>query len=434
MNNENMNKEDIYNDVKKEINPVKVASKIALEHNIIFCGNNFYEYQDGRYQLLNDCRIFQWIKIILGDFFNPRRTNEIIHSLKADRYIDINELNKSTLLNLKNGVFDLDTFQLKPHSPDIYSTIQLEVNYDPNAKCPKWEKSVEEIFENKQVNVHILQEFFGLCLTRETKYEKALFCIGEGANGKSTLLEILMNILGKSNYSAVPLEKFDNLHYIANLYSKLANITIETYAKSDIYDSRFKAIVSGDVIEADCKFQKPFTFQPFCKLIIALNNMPRSDDKTSAFFRRLIILRFNRVFTETEQNKNLKKELLSELDGIFLWCLSGLERLRKRGYFELNKEIEQEIFDYKRENNNVIVFVEEECQLDPNCSSSKDSLYAAYAESCRRSGYKALSKLKFGKELKKQFNTISEDRTEESRNWIGIDTTLNISQNNHNYI
>jgi len=232
---------------------------------------------------------------------------------------------------------------------------------------------------------------------------------------------VLAELLGNQNYSAVPLEKFNNMHYVANLFGKLANISIETNAKAEVYDSIFKAVVSGDPVEADYKFAAPFTFHPFCKLIFAVNNLPRVDDKTEAFFRRLIILRFNRIFSEREQNKNLKHELMSELDGIFLWFLEGLKRLRKRGYFSIGESIQTEIAQYKRDNNNVLVFVEEECDLDIGESISKQDLYDEYVRYCKDNGNRPLSKLKFGKELLKRFSGIEDQRTYTQRIWAGID-------------
>lgn len=240
------------------------------------------------------------------------------------------------------------------------------------------------------------QEFFGLCLIKTQKYEKALFLIGEGSNGKSTVLHILQQILGKRNYSAVPLELFNNPHYTANFYNKLANISIETNAKSSVYDSLMKAVVSGDTITADGKYQPLIQFNPFCKLIFALNNMPRVDDKTDAFYRRMLIVRLNRQFTEEEQNKDLRTELESELDGVFLWMLEGLKRLQARGRFELSGVMKKEIEEYRKENNNVMTFVDEDCTLETSAIISKQTLYNAYVEWCKANGYKELGKLKFG--------------------------------------
>lgn len=406
--------------IKTEIDLGKVAEKIASEYTLIFCAGNFYVYREGCYYLVETGAINQLISRILKDNFTIQKAREVVAKLEADRFIKQKELNSTELLNLKNGMLNLKTGELFQHSPDIYSTIQLDVTYNQNATCENWIRTLNEIFEDNQGKIRLFQEFCGLCLTKEVKYHKALFCIGEGANGKSTLLNVLMRILGRDNYTSIPLEKFQDFHYIANLFGKLANISIETNAKSSVYDSVFKAIVTGDSLTADRKYKRPITFNPFCKLILAVNNMPRVDDKTAAFFRRLLILRFNRQFAEEEQNKNLINELLEELDGIFLWCLEGLSRLRQRNYFDVDASMRQEIDEYKRENNNVLLFVDEECMFRIDLAVTKKELYIAYKDWCKENGHRELSKNKFGKELRKQYTAVKEDRISGDRYWIGI--------------
>ncbi len=405
---------------KKLDNNVEIANKISAEHKLIYCAYDFYEYKEGAYRKLHKITVQSYIKDILGYEYKTYKAEEIMNILSIDHHVVVEELNNTKYLNLKNGLYDLQMVECKPHALDIYSTIQLPITYNPEANCKKWCNTVYDIFEYDEDKVMILQEFFGLCLTPDTKYEKALFLIGDGSNGKSTILFVLEKILGEYNYTAIPLERLDNPHYVANLFNKLANISIETNAKSAVYDAMFKAIISGDSITADPKYKKPFQFRPYCKLIYALNNMPRVDDKTSAFFRRLLILRFNKQYSELEANKNLKYELLEELDGIFLWLLEGLRKLRKRGYFLKSEEMQREVNEYRAENNNVITFVEEECELGKNAVIDKQALYFSYSEWCKGSGYRALSKSKFGKELKKQYPSITDDRTSIARKWYGV--------------
>ncbi len=403
-------------------NSVVIAEKISQEHKLIYCANDFYEYADGCYRKQDIKTIQKYIKEILGYTYKTHKASEIIEVLGINSHIEIDKLNDTKYLNLKNGLFDLETETLNPHTPDVYSTIQLNVAHKKETLPKKWVNTVYEIFEWNENKVTTLQEYFGLCLTKEVKYEKALFMLGEGSNGKSTLLYILENLIGDGNRTAIPLEKLNNSHYIANLFNKLVNVSIETNAKSEVYDAVFKAIVSGDSIEADAKFKAPFHFRPYCKLIFALNNMPRVDDKTASFFRRLLILRFNKQFNDDSANKNLKYELLGELDGIFLWCLEGLRNLRKRGYFAIDDGMKTEIDGYKRENNNVMMFVDDECIFDVTSSATKPELYESYTDWCKTNGYRPLSKNKFGKELLKQYPQIEDGRVTDSRLWRGIST------------
>lgn len=404
----------------------QIAENIQKEKTLLYCDGHYYEYESGVFLLIKEDKIRKFIKEKLKDKFTQFKAGEILHSLRVDVALGSSEdLNASELLNLKNGMFNLETLELVPHSHDFKSTIQLPVSYNPSAKCDKWFETLKGIFLDDIEKADILQEFFGLCLTKETKYEKALFAIGEGANGKSTILHILQQILGKRNYSSVPLEMFKNPHYTANFYNRLANISIETNAKSSVYDSLMKAVISGDTISADFKYKNVIQFNPFCKLIFALNSMPRVDDKTDAFYRRLIVVRFNRQFEEEEQNKNLKHELEAEMDGIFTWMVEGIKRLRQRGYFKLPAGIKQEVEEYRKENNNVMTFIEEECNLEPNAVISKQELYNSYSEWCKKNGYKSLAKKKFGKELTKHFQgkiTDGRSGSGDTRIWVGVET------------
>lgn len=402
---------------------VVVADNICKQYKLIYCVETFYIYKEGVYRSIDNEIVRRLIIQKVGTDISSRKTNEIFFFAKTCAFIEVEELNNTSYLNLKNGFFDLETYLLHPHSHEVYSIIQLDVTYDLLAKCEKWLKALNEIFEGDQEKIALLQEFLGLCLTKETKYQKALICIGEGANGKSVILSIFEILIGRKNCSAVPLEKFDNRHYLAGLFGKLVNISIETNAKSAVYDSTFKAVTTGDLIAGDRKFGHPFEFHSFCKLIFAMNNLPRVDDKTDAFYRRLLIIRFLKVFKEDEDNKNLKDELVSEIDGIFLWCVEGYKRLKERGRFKEIDSIRQEVEEYKKENNNVLIFVDEECILIPGVFVKKDQLYKAYVDYCEPNGYHQLSKTNFGKAIKKHFNLDPGTRMGDkdgTRIWKGI--------------
>jgi putative DNA primase/helicase len=410
-------------------NPNEIADKICKDNILFHCAGRFYKYREGVYEKIENSFLLKQVKTILKDKFQVAKGNDILKTIEIEA--DIGNPDKlvmnlcPNLINLKNGMLDLTDFSLREHDPIYQSITQINASYNKDADCKKWIKTLLEIFPDCPEKIDLLQEFFGLCLTRDTKYEKALWLLGEGANGKSTILYVLQQILDRANYTSIPLEKFNDFHYTANLFGKMANISIETNAKSAVYDALFKAIVSGDTISADMKYGQVFQFSPYCKLIFALNNMPRVDDKTGAFYRRLIILKLPREFKEEEQNKNLKNELLAEKDGILNWMINGLKRLQARGYFEITGKVKEEVEEYRAENNNVLVFVKEECVLENEAEISKQGLYDAYAQWCKTNGYRGLSKKRFGTEILKHFTSIEEAWAKpEGRVWRGINTTF----------
>jgi P4 family phage/plasmid primase-like protien len=202
----------------------------------------------------------------------------------------------------------------------------------------------------------------------------------------------------------------------------MSNTLEDTNAKASIYDAMFKAVVSGDTVPADRTYSHPFKFRPFCKMIFALNNMPQVNDKTDAFYKRLITVRLTRQFADAEQDRELKEKILSELNGIFLWMVQGYQRLRERGYFDPGESIENETNEYRKENNSVLSFVEEKCHLDACAIIPKDNLYEAYRDWCKASGMMSLSKKKFGIQLFKHFSLNKDSRDGRGdRIWQGIE-------------
>jgi len=351
----------------------------------------------------------------------------IIKYLRARSKIHIDVFNNYNYLNLENGLYDLDNYTLIPHSSEIYSTIRLNPSYKEDEKCELWEETLHNIIDN-QDDIDILQEFFGLCLTRET-YDRALFLTGEGGTGKSTLIEVLTYILGDDNTSTVPLENLDRTHYVAQLHNKLLNVATEISAKASVHDGFFKGITTNDKITGDHKFGHPFKFRPFCKLLYATNNMPRTDDKTSGFYRRLLIIQLKRKFEGKDAKHRFYEKLLLEKDGIFNWMIVGLKRLRTRGYFSINKHMIENIEEYKKENNPIRAFIEECCVIDPIEQESKREIYNAYKIYCIESGFKSLSIIKFGKELQRCINEniFKEERNREGHMWKGIGLTNKIN-------
>ena len=416
--------EQVYLPASKDHQPSNnndVATQILTEHILLHYADKFYEYREGCYRPLYVEEVHRWIKVILRKKFSVSKVNNILLSLKTEVFKKPDDIKCIPFLNLKNGLFDIDTYELKPHSPTVFSINQLNVKYDEITQCALWLKSLSEIFEGDADRIALLQEYFGYCLTRETDYEKALFLNGEGANGKTVILYVLEQLLGKENISSVPLEKFNDFHYLARLSGSLANISIETNAKSEVYDNTFKAIVTGDTISADGKYGQPFEFKPFCKLIFSTNNLPRVDDKTEGFYRRLLIIRFDRQFSKEERDPKLKYKIVrNELDGVFVWALEGLRRLRQRGYFDDSLGME-EISNYRKENNNVMIFVEETCEVEKIGTVSIEDLYKRYAQWCKDNGYRGLSKIKFGKELVRAIPDVKRGRFSKSRYWEGIE-------------
>jgi len=354
--------------------------------DIIYCNQYFYKWTGKIYEKMNDKGI-DWM-ITMSDrfpFFNeitPRTQKEIMEVYKRFGKIPLEKFNCENGLCFENKYIDFSDISIHAHNKKRINTIIIPYSYDPDAKCPLWESTIKDIFEGDINKIISIQEFFGYCLTRDTSQEKAMFLFGEGGTGKSVVLETLQNMIGKDNASFVSLRHFSDSMRISTLENKLVNIATEVPKKSEDYEETYKKIASGERIDINPKYISPYAFRPFCKLIFALNEWPHIDDKTFAFFRRMLIIEFNKIYNEDIQDKVLKKRLVSELPGILNWSINGLKRIKEKNCFTQSEYMRQSVREIKMQNNPVALFCYQEIEVSEGSNLLKSELYKTYSAWC----------------------------------------------------
>ena len=226
-----------------------------------------------------------------------------------------------------------------------------------------------------------------------------LILLGDGANGKSVFLKLLSALVGQ-NTSCIPVDQFSRKEARAELEGKLLNISSEMSSKAWRDTSHLKAIVAGDEIEARKLYENSYSFKPTARVVVATNNLPQVMDHSHGFFRRLIILKFNRKFSPAEQNRDLEQELLEELPGILVWAVVGQQTLLAQAAFTIPKSSEEYLARYQVESDDVLLFLDEEMES----ASTGDGilskhLYALYQRWAKDSGLPSMDKYTFGKRL-----------------------------------
>ncbi|MGE4193091.1 MAG: phage/plasmid primase, P4 family [Pseudodesulfovibrio sp.] len=319
------------------------------------------------------------------------------------------ELNdKVDWLCVKNGMLNVVTGEFKPHAKEYLSTVQLGVEYAPETDmekdCKLWKQFLEETVKTKEVIMQ-LQEFAGYCLTREVRYGKCLLLLGPGSDGKSVFLKIIRALVGHDNCAAVQFKDLDDQFQRVAIYNKLLNISTEVGSEA-LESSMFKAIVTGDPIQASFKHRDVFTFTPYVKLAFAANRLPRVLDNSDGFYRRVLPIQFKEQFLDGDprQDPHLEDKLMQELSEIFLWALVGLDRLRRQGGFTDCEETRTVLNGFKLQNNPVVAFVDECCVVGEGAEVSKDAIFDSYKKFCREGNYKPLNKANFFRELRSAFN------------------------------
>lgn len=411
-------------------------------HKAIYCmhDDHFYLYKDGYYAQMFDidllgtiCEHPAVIELNIEKHAHSVK-KQILDSLKLLVRKPLSDFNINGFLNFPSGLLDTTGNNFIAHDPDIITTIRLPYKYDLIAECPLWVKTLGEIFEGNQQKIDILQEFFGYCLTRDTRKEKALLLLGPSRTGKSSILHVLRHLAGVQNCSSVPLKFIANPQYTPLLISKLINIDADVSSKATEYEAEFKIITSGEPVSVNQKFIPTFEFNPYCKLVMAANEFPRITDHSSAFYKRLILIPCDRVFEDEEINNKLKDQLIEELSGILQWAIAGLMRLNKRGRFEHNKFMTDAISELREESNPVEVFFEEfiETDVKSNCELEKNSLYEKYIKWCDDNGFGKMSIINFGKAVYHKYSKYTPKKSQSSitrkRVWRNLKYVVNINQ------
>jgi len=393
------------------VNCNRLADLIQAKYDYYFMtmrdSDDIY-YFDGRcFRRKGDTVIKNLVGSYLKDLSTDHRKNETIGSIRDRNYYNTNTFEVDLeLINLRNGIYNIDTDKLLEHFPGVHFLNYLPVNYKKNTDCPKFKKFLSEVASKEDIPV--IQEFFGYCLYRKYHFHKALLLYGDGRNGKSTLLNVLSTMLGKENVSAIELHSLCNERFqTSSLFGKLANIASEIQDKSLKASSMFKKLTGGDKdLSAEFKFKDLFKFTNYAKLLFSANRIPQSEEDTLAYYSRWILIEFSHIFDDTNKktNPNLLDKLTTdkELSGIFNWSLIGLKRLLKKKKFSYKRSVEEVKNIYKSKGDSVYIFCKEFIQPSIFVDYiAKQELYKRYEKWCIKNNHIIVPPNTFSKLLKK---------------------------------
>jgi len=374
-----------------------------------------YVYAAGTYRR-NEADLRSRLIHHLGDDWKRNRVDETLHYLRDSSPRLWPEPPKNRV-NCTNGIVDLDG-KLEDHDPEFLSPIQIPVAFDPAADCPETEKFAGEVLADDLIES--VWELAGYLLIPDQSLQTAFMLLGEGANGKSTLLNLLMTLIGKENTSAVALHRLDEDRFAtAELVGKLANVFADLDARALQASSIFKSITGGDLITAERKYDHPFQFTPYARLLFSANEPPPTPDSSDAFFRRWQVIPFDRRFDPGKADRRLIHRLTTptELSGLLNLGLSRLEGLQHRGAFITSDSGQAAKERFRTDSDSVAGFIDDACEVDPDVRVSKSTFYEAYKAWCSDSNRRPKGKQKFNRQIAQRFNEVILTGT---RMWDGI--------------
>lgn len=326
------------------------------------------------------------------------------------------------LLGSEDVTFDLKTCtKREPRRKDLI-TKAIGAKYDRAAKCLLWDAFLIQIFPDPELRNYI-KKAVGLCLTGSMAEQIFFFCYGMGANGKSVFLAILRALLGEyarqADFSTFLVQRNEKVRNdLAALAGARVVVAIETEEGGRLSMQVIKSWTGGDPITARFLFGENFTFQPQGKLWLAANNKPAISERNHAAWRRVRLIPFNVTIAEKDQDKQLESKLLQELPGILNWALEGLADYLQNG-LDAPKAVKEATNEYRKENDNLELFVSECCELGKLNVCKNTDLYGQYLNFCSMSGLKALSQKTFSLEISTRPG-IKHTKTKHGVTWMGI--------------
>lgn len=292
------------------------------------------------------------------------------------------------LLNVANGTLDLRTGELRPHRREDLLTKLVPVEYNPKARAPRWEQFLREVFEDDEEAIAAVQRAVGYTLTGDTSEQVFFFCHGTGANGKTSLLNILRELLGE--YATwTPFSTFQSggearghSDQLMDLEGRRLVVSAEKRTVGKLSEDVLKVLAGQEPITGSRKYERTRTFQPVCKVWLAANTLPRVDDVTDGFWRKVVLIPFARRFPEEQQDRRLAEKLRGELAGILAWGVQGCLAWQRDG-LQVPKKFLQARDDWRHENDPLADFLDE-CPREPSAQVLVSDLFAAYQTWCTK--------------------------------------------------
>ena len=309
---------------------------------------------------------------------NNSRINSVIEICRILTVVSNDRFEKNPYqIVFRNGSFNLGSGLLLPHDKEDYAIASLPYDYDPDAEPKVW---LEILSRLSLEDVLFLQEFFGYCLTKETKYEVAVWLTGPSGSGKSAIIEGMQAMAGtlavQLSLSDMERSKFS----LPLIVGKNIIFSTEQFTTMPTVIDNLNKIVSGETIVIEEKYEKPYNYKPHQKIIFASTEIPHIPP-TDGFLRRFKFINIPPLHPD-QRNINIKSLIKQEGPGILNWALKGLKRLMNRGHFDNFHSVISPTNQFVVAQNDVREFVATCCETGGSFKIQASSIYKAYSNWC----------------------------------------------------
>lgn len=387
-------------------------------------------FVDGVYSFGGDILISEKCEKIIPDC-SKYKVNEVIGIIQRRTFTDRKNINSnSEKIVLENGILDLINFTLSKHDSNFLSTVKIPIEYDPNAKCPKFIKFLQDCLNKPKDIITVIEEISNILTINKKNFEVSAMWIGDGANGKSTLLKIIRGVFGRENCSNVSIHAMQNERFaISQLNGKLVNIHSDISRNELNNLGIYKQLVSGDPIPVEKKNKDPFDMTNFAKMFFSANEMPDIKDNSDGAYRRIIVTKWENQFVlGVNRVENYDRIILNEeKSGIFNMILQNYKTLLRNNGFRYRQSVANVRETIKLESDKVSEFIDTCLIKESNTFETKNKIHQMFTKYCESHNYETYSKQKFGANFPTYGFTDASKKINGNtiRVWIGVKFNLN---------
>jgi putative DNA primase/helicase len=330
------------------------------------------------------------------------------------------------LLNCTNGTLNLATNALKSHCKEDMITRMITTSYEPSATCPRWRQFIDEIMCGNRELTHFLQKAIGYSLTGDNREQVMFILYGLGANGKTTFIEALRDILGEYTRAADPATfTMAKAHSVRSDIARMAGTRLVTAVEMNSRDSNssldaalVKQMTGRDRITARELYGKDEEIVPSWKVWLLTNHLPNIPGSDAGIWRRIRVIKFAASFEGAKDNQSLQEELTHEREGILTWAIEGCKMWLREGLTP-PESVLHEVKAFREETDPVTSFIHDLCTIDPDIYCPSADLYKEYMRWASLMGEDILSQRRFSANMRSR-KGIRDDRDATTRYLVGI--------------
>lgn len=294
------------------------------------------------------------------------------------------------LMNVRNGTLDLRDGEIRAHRQSDMLTMLSDVEYDPNATAPEWEKFLTQVIPDPEVR-DWTQRYLGYSLTGLVSEQKFAFWVGKGGNGKNVCADVVIAAMGEYAMVGAPdllLEKHGEAHptELADIEGKRLVVCSEIEPGRSWAEARIKQITGDRTIKARRMKQDFYEFEATGKLVVLANTKPKVRSTDNGLWRRMCLQPWTVQIPRPEQDKGLLARIIEdELPGVLAYLVRGCLAWQDRGLAE-PKAIVTATAEYQRNEDVLALWIADRCRLGGDYSESSQKLHEDYKSWCKDEG------------------------------------------------